>query len=109
MKRKETIKSQNEFNNIIKNGFFHKNKYLVLYYNERTDNNIMYGIAISKKVGKAHLRNYIKRITRTALDKNRNLFKNGYNYIIMIRKSCSDIKYAELEKALIDIAERERK
>ena len=38
MKRKETIKDKKEFNDIIKNCRFHKNKNLVLYYKERTDN-----------------------------------------------------------------------
>ena len=84
MKRTETIKSKNDFNNIIKNGKFNKNHYYVIQNEKREDNNIMYGIAISKKVGKAHLRNKLKRQTRSIIDNNRNLFKKGFNYNIKV-------------------------
>lgn len=103
MKRKETIKDKKEFNDIIKNSSFHRNKNLVLYYKERTDNEKMYAVAISRQVGKAHLRNYLKRITRVSIDQNRKLFKNGFNYIIMIRKNCADISFQELNDSLIDL------
>ena len=106
MKRTETIKSKNDFNNIIKNGKFNKNHYYVIYNEKREDNNIMYGIAISKKVGKAHLRNKLKRQTRSIIDNNRNLFKKGFNYIIMIRKSCAESKYNILNTALVQLIEK---
>ncbi len=103
MKRAETIKDQKLFNNIIKNGKYIKNSYFVLYSSKKEDPEINFGIAISNKVGKAHLRNKLKRQVRSIIDKNRNLFKNNHNYIIMIRRSCSEVKYAILEQALIDL------
>ena len=106
MKRSETIKAKKEFNDIIRNSNFHKNKYLVLYYKERIDDQKMFALAISKQVGKAYLRNYLKRIARVSIDQNKNLFKNGYNYIIMIRKSCADIKFNELNKSLIELLQQ---
>jgi len=103
MKRKETIKSQKDFNDLITNGNFHKNKFFVLYYKESKIDKTMYGIAISKKVGKAHTRNYLKRVVRTLIDKNRNLFKNGFNYIIMIRKNCLESNFQELNESMIEL------
>ena len=103
MKRAETIKDQKLFNNIIKNGKYIKNSYFVLYSSKKEDPEINFGIAISNKVGKAYLRNKLKRQVRSIIDKNRNLFKNNHNYIIMIRRSCSEVKYAILEQALIDL------
>lgn len=106
MKRKETIKKQSVFNNLIHNGKYIKNTYFIIY-NEKIDsitNN--YGIAISNKVGNAVTRNKLKRQTRSIIDNNRNLFKNGYNYIIMIRKACTNVKYSDLENAFIKLLEK---
>ena len=106
MKREETIKKKDIFNNIITTGHFIKNNYFIIYSSKNEENKINYGIAISKKVGKAYLRNRLKRQVRAIIDNNRKLFQNNYNYIIMIRKSCSSAKYVDLEKALKDLLTR---
>ena len=106
MKRIETIKSQRMFNDIIKNGKFVKNNYLVIYNKEKEEETINYGIAISNKVGNAVTRNKLKRQVRYIIDQHRNLFKNGNNYIIMIRKSCQDIKYNVLHDSLVSLIEK---
>jgi ribonuclease P protein component len=101
MKRIETIKSKEEFNNIIRTGKYNKNQYYIIYYIKSNDNK--FGIAISNKVGHAFIRNRLKRQTRSIIDENRNLFKKGFNYIIMIRKSCVGTNYEILNKALIEL------
>ena len=101
MKRIETIKSKEEFNNIIRTGKYNKNQYYILYYISNNENK--FGIAISNKVGHAFIRNRLKRQTRSIIDENRNLFKKGFNYIIMIRKSCVGTNYEILNKALIEL------
>ncbi len=106
MKRKETIKDKKIFNNLIKNGHFQKNQYFVVYYMDKKEIPTNYGIAISKKVGNAVTRNKLKRQTRTIIDNHRNLFQNNNNYIIMIRKSCVDMNFHNLEIALIKLLEK---
>lgn len=106
MKRVETIKEKKLFNDIIKTGKFKKNYLYVIYYKEREDDNIKYGIAISNKVGKANIRNKLKRQTRCIIDHNRNLFKKGFNYIIMIRKTTNDATYEEKNNALKSLLEK---
>ncbi len=106
MKRIETIKDKNLFNNIIKKGKFKKNQYYVIYSQEKEDLGINYGIAISKKVGNAVTRNKLKRQTRSIIDNHRILFKNKHNYIIMIRKSCVGIAYKPLESSLMELLEK---
>ena len=105
MKRVETIKDKKDFNNIIKTGKYKKNNLFVIYIMKREDEIINYGIAISKKVGTAVLRNKLKRQTRMIIDNHRNLFKKGYNYIIMIRKSCADASFEDMNRALASLIE----
>lgn len=106
MKRIETIKDQKLFNNIIKNGRFTKNNFFVIYNIMKEESIINYGIAISNKVGKAVVRNKLKRQTRAIIDSHRNLFKNNRNYIIMIRKDCAGADYKTLEEALVNLLEK---
>ena len=96
MKKKSMIKSHEEFSKIINNSKYKKNKYFSIYYEEKSKEKNRYGIAISKKFGKAHIRNYYKRITRNIIDLNKKTFKNNYDYIIMIKGACLDKKYQEL-------------
>ena len=53
MKRYEMIKDRNIFNKLINKGKFNKNKYFVIYYEKNDTDKTNYGIAISKKYGKA--------------------------------------------------------
>lgn len=97
------IKSQNIFNELITKGKYNKNKYFVVYYNKNETDKINFGIAISKKYGKAVERNRIKRKVRNIIDNNRNLFQKGFNYIIMIRKDCQNIEYLELNNKFVAV------
>lgn len=103
MKRIETIKDKILFSNIIQKGKYKKNDLYIIYIMKREDEKKMFGIAISNKVGHAVVRNKLKRQTREVLDENKNLFKNGYNYIIMIRKRCTLASFSELKKAIVDL------
>lgn len=108
MKRIETIKDRRIFNNIIKNGKFIKNQYFVIYYMKSENENNKYGIAVSNKLGKAVVRNKIKRQTRAIIDDNKNLFKNAFNYIIMIRKTCTEAEYSTMNEAFKSLLEKDR-
>ena len=106
MKRIETIKDQKLFNNIIRNGKFIKNNFFVIYNIRKEEGQINYGIAVSNKLGKAVVRNKLKRQTRAIIDNHRNLFKNAHNYIIMIRKGSVGAEYRTLERSLVELLEK---
>ena len=97
MKKFEIVKEHKEFNNIIKNSKFIKNNNFVIYYEQSEFNYPRFGIAISTKFGKAHTRNYYKRILRNIIDINKKSFKNNTDYIIMIKKNASLNKYNDLK------------
>ncbi len=104
MKKKDMIKSKQEFSTLIKTSKFIKTNDYVIYYKENNLNKKRFGIAISNKIGKAHIRNKLKRQTREIIDQLNYLFKNNQDYIIMIRKGCLEStfqnKLEKLEKKL---------
>ncbi len=103
MKKKEVVKKKEEFNKIITNCPFIKNYYFVIYIKEKEEENPKFGIAISKKVGNAVIRNKLKRRLRVIIDNNKNLFKKHKDYIIMIKKSCLNASFQELSKNLNEL------
>lgn len=103
MKKWEIVKSKNDFNNIIKNGRYQKNKSFVIYNKEKIERFPHFGIAISKKTGIAVLRNHLKRQIRVILDETKDLFPNNRDYIIMIKKSCVDLSFHEMKSELINL------
>ena len=97
MKKYEIVKEHKEFNNIIQNSKYIKNNNFVIYFRKSEINYPRFGIAISTKFGKAHIRNYYKRIIRNIIDINKKSFKNNTDYIIMIKKNSSLNNYNELK------------
>ena len=95
MKKREIIKSKDEFSNLIKNSKFIKTKEFVIYYKENDLNKKRFGIAISNKIGNAVTRNKLKRQTKEIIDKLKTLFKNDTDYIIMIRKGCLETSFRD--------------
>ena len=106
MKRIEMIKNSDYFSNIIKNGKFQKNKNFVIYYIDKDKELPKFGIAVKKKIGKAYIRNRLKRQTREIIDKHKKEFKNNNDYIIMIRDGCLTSSFKEMDASLKELLER---
>ena len=101
MKKINIVKYNREFNNIINNGKYMKNSFFIIYYLNNELNRCRFGISVGKKVCNAVNRNRLKRQIRNILDNNQNIYSNNKDYIIILRKSCVDITYDQLEDNLI--------
>ncbi len=91
------VKSHKEFNEIIGKGKKLKGKYVYIFFKEKEYLKPNFGIAVGKKLGNAVVRNKFKRQFRNIVDKNRFLFKNNNNYIIMVKKEANNASFSELE------------
>lgn len=91
MKKTKMLKKNYEFKIVLTKGKHYSGKYIELYVK---DNNIKYnllGLAISKKIGKAVIRNYIKRIFRESYKELENEIKTGKSLVFLCKKKV-DIK-----------------
>jgi len=100
MKKINIIKNSRDFTRIIKSITPFKNKYFVIY-KENTKDVYQFGISVSKKLGNAVVRNKLKRQIKSIIDKKD--YKNGFNCIIILRKSVLDLNYQELENKLLEV------
>ena len=101
MKKKDIIKKNYEFTEIINNCKHVSNRGYVIYY-EKSDY-LKFGISVPKKTGIAVVRNKIKRQVKSIIDNNKKAIQSGYLYVIIIRKGLLDLNYREREKELINL------
>ena len=109
MKKKDIVKSNILFNEIIQKGRRVSNKYFVICSVQKEEKENKFGIAVGKKVGKAVIRNKIKRQIRNIITNNAKLFPNFHNYIIICKKEVLNLKFGDMEKNLINLVKKEEK
>ena len=101
MNKKYIIKKNEEIQHIIHDPNSSKiiSKYFVTYVSSNSISYNRYCISVSKKIGKANIRNYYKRIVKDILMKNN--FNNSNDYVIILRKNILNVSYDVIKNDLI--------
>ena len=80
--------------------------YLVLYARRnRTEGNRV-GITVSKKLGKAHIRNRVRRRLREVYRLNEERFQSGWDIVVVARSKAVDAEFARLTKSYLTLAKK---
>ena len=98
LKKEYRLRKNAEFRKVYRSAKSVSTRYLVLYPKPRKGDGIRVGFSISKKVGKANVRNYYKRRLREIVRHNLHRIKPGYDLIILTRVPVTELEYHELEK-----------
>ena len=104
MKFSESLKSNNDFQYVYKNGKSYANRYLIMYVLENNEDINRLGISVSKKVGNSVIRHRVKRLIRESYRLHEKMFNSGLNIVVIARISASQISYAETESALLHLS-----
>ena len=99
MNKEYIIRKNEEIAHIVKTGKKSISKYFIIYNIESKFKKNMYCISVSKKLGRAHIRNKLKRRVKDILMKNK--MELNKNYVIILKREVLDVKYDELKKVLI--------
>jgi len=100
MNKEHIIKENFLFQNIISNNKAFRYKDYVIYVDKNEDDNYKFGFSVGKKIGKAVVRNKIKRQLRAIVSKKD--YQNGFNCIIIVGSNILNVSYQEMEKNLLD-------
>jgi len=106
MKKEHIVKENRDFSTIIKIGTCIKDKNLVIYYKDNEFNKARFGISVGTKVGKAHIRNKLKRQIRNIVDNYKNSYSKSKDYIIIVRKACLECTFKEIETSYQKLFEK---
>ena len=101
MNKDKIIKKSQEFTKIISERKVVKNKYFSIYY-QKSDSNL-YGITVPKKIGKAHIRNKIKRQIKNIIMTNEIDIQNNFNYVIIVKEAILELNYHSILQELLNL------
>ena len=106
MNKKYIIRKNEEISNIVKTGKKISNKFYVIYYKDNDYRFNRYCVSVSKKIGKANVRNLFKRRIKDILMKNN--INYSCDYVIILRQAILDITYEDMKNELISLMKGER-
>ncbi len=82
------------------------NGYLVLYARKNRAEQNRVGITVSKKLGKAVVRNRVRRRLREIYRLNEEQFSPGWDIVVVARSRCIDADFGKLTNAYLSLAEK---
>ena len=103
MKFSTSLKKNEQFQHVYKNGRSRANKYLVMYVVENNQNIKRLCISISKKVGNSVVRHHFCRLVRESYRLHEEIFNSGLDIVVLARQSAKDASYHDIESALLHL------
>ena len=107
MQKQYRLKNGKVFDYLHKRGHSFANKLLVLVY-APSKYPLKVGFIVSKKIGKAHVRNKTRRRLREAFRALIPFVKENHNFIVIARQECAQSDFHQLAGALVHILTREK-
>lgn len=103
MKFSESLKKNNDFRKVYKEGKSLANKYLIMYVIKNGSERNRLGISVSKKVGNSVVRHHLTRLIRESYRLQEEYFSNGYDIVVVLRVNAKDKGYHDLDSALVHL------
>lgn len=100
MEKKHRIRKSTEFKRAYVKGKNYWNRNFTLYIKKNNLNYTRFGIVVTKKLGKAVVRNKIKRKIREINRSLLPLLEEGYDIVLIPKKNTVDLSYEELKKSV---------
>jgi len=82
------------------------NGYLVLYARRNRTSANRVGITVSKKLGKANVRNRVRRRLREVYRLNEELFTPGWDIVVVARSKAVRASFSQLTSAYLSLAKK---
>ena len=80
--------------------------FLVLYARKNRSGSNRVGITVSKKLGKAHVRNRVRRRIREVYRLNEEQFQPGWDRVVVARSKAVDAEFSRLTKSYLSLAKK---
>jgi len=102
--KRNRIKKNDDFQEVFKKGTSVANRQFVIYILEKPDQNeLRIGLSVSKKIGKAVVRNQIKRYVRQSFLELKDDLRQNADYIIIARMPTAEMNFQEIKKSLVHV------
>jgi ribonuclease P protein component len=92
--REHRLTDRRDFQRVFHHGQSFANRYLVIYYlKNRNSGTFRVGFSVSKKVGKAVVRNRVKRLLREAFRLQSGQIREPYDLVVIARPSAAELEF----------------
>ena len=99
----ESLKKNQDFQNVYKNGKSYANKYLVMYILKNDLNKNRIGISVSKKVGNSVVRHRLARLIRESFRLNGDKLQCGWDIVVIARNTAKGKNYWDINSAILHL------
>jgi len=104
MNKRQRIKKNEEFQKVFKKGKSFANRQFVVYYLEKEGQmEFRIGLSVSKKIGKAVVRNQIKRYIRQSFLELNDQLRPNLDYVIIARQPAATMNFHETKQSLMHV------
>lgn len=103
MKKINIVKSNRDYNSIIRSCKPFKYKDYIIYVERKEPSVYKFGFSVGKKIGNAVTRNKVKRRLKNIIDKK--VYKNNFNCIIIVGKGILSRSFDEMSINLLKALE----
>ncbi|HHY36143.1 MAG TPA: ribonuclease P protein component [Firmicutes bacterium] len=100
MKKENRLRRRNDFTRVYRKGKSYANKYLVIYLLSNDREVCRFGFSVGKRMGKAVIRNRMRRRLRELCRLHVDLLLPGYDIVVIPRNPALEADYATLKGAL---------
>ena len=80
--------------------------YLVLYARKNRSGENRVGLTVSKKLGKAHVRNRVRRRLREVYRLHEEQFQSGWDLVVVARSKAVDADFSRLTRSYLSLAKK---
>ena len=108
MKFSESLKKNQQFRTVYEKGISTANRYFVIYKLENGLGRNRLGISVSKKVGNSVVRHHLARLIRENYRLSEELYKEGYDIVVVARVAAKNADYYRVGKSLKYLSEKLR-
>lgn len=106
LNRINRLKKRYQFNYVYKSGEHFSGEHMVLYVVSSKTKNIKVGLAVTKKVGHAVVRNKIRRRLREIIKKQVPNLKQNNNIIVVARDNISSASFEKLSNEFLKLIKK---
>lgn len=103
LKKENRLTKRKAFGYIYKNGKSKSSNNLILIYTPTKLKKLKVGFSVSKKLGKAFIRNRVKRLLREAFKELLPIINNQFNYVVVAKPTITDKSFKEIKEELFYI------